>query len=171
MAVPGGPRSRAAFTLLEILVAIALLGLLSAAMVTGASHLLDGRPRTPAEVFWQVVGEARRSALESGAETRLRFDDREKTFVLDAGRGPRTFPVPGATRELTVNLLPAQSTHGALLIGGQLVETESLPFVTFHPDGTCTPFRVQFRTTGPAQVITIDPWTCASILTEEDSRR
>lgn len=171
MADRGGPRSHAAFTLLEILVAIALLGLLSAAMVTGASHLLDGRPRTPTEVFWQAVGEARRTALESGAETRLRFDEREKTFVIDAGRGPKTFAIPGATRELAVNLLPAQSTNGALLIGGQLVETESLPFVTFHADGTCTPFRVQFRTTGPAQVITIDPWTCAPILTAEDAPR
>ncbi len=171
MAVPGGPRLRAAFTLLEILVAIALLGLLSAAMVTGASHLLDGRATTPAEVFWQAAGDARRTALESGAATRLRFDDREKAFVVDAGLGPKAFPVPGAPRELAINLLPARSANGALLIGGQLVETESLPFVTFHADGTCTPFRIQFRTTGPAQTIAIDPWTCAPVLTEAEGHR
>jgi len=54
------------------------------------------------------------------------------------------------------------------LIGGQLVESERIESVSFYPDGTCAPFRVQFRTTGPAKVIAIDPWTCAAMLLEED---
>lgn len=169
MGSQGGARSRAAFTLLEILVAVALLGLLSAALVTGANHLLDSRPSTPTDIFWAAVGDARRTALQSATEVRLSFDEKEKTFVVEAGQGQKTFPITGAPRELTVNFLPAQSTNGALLIGGQLVESESIPFVRFYPDGTCTPFRIQFRTTGPARVIAIDPWTCAPMLTPEDT--
>jgi general secretion pathway protein H len=170
MGLPGGARSRAAFTLLEILIAVALLGLLSAALVTGANHLLDNRARTPAEVFWEAARDARRTALESATEVRLSFSEKEKTFVADDGRGQKTFSLVEPPRELAVSLLPAQSTNGSLLIGGQLVETEAVPFVSFYPDGTCTPFRIQFRTTGPATVIAIDPWTCAPMLLDEENR-
>lgn len=169
MGSQGGARF-AAFTLLEILIAVALLGLLSAALVTGANHLLDNRARTPAEVFWEAAREARRTALESATDVRLSFDEKEKTFVAHDGRAQQTFPLVEPPRELEVSFLPAQSTYGALLIGGLLVESEAVPFVTFYADGTCTPFRIQFRTTGPASVISIDPWTCAPVLQTEESR-
>ena len=42
------------------------------------------------------------------------------------------------------------------------------PQVIFYPDGTCTPFRVQFRMPDRASVLTIDPWTCAEVLPPKD---
>jgi general secretion pathway protein H len=39
-----------------------------------------------------------------------------------------------------------------------------LPYVTFYADGTCSPFRAQLRTGGPARFVTLDPWTCAPLL-------
>lgn len=161
-----GDACAAAFTLLEILLALALVGLISAALVTAGTHLVDSRPRTPAEIFWEASRNARRAALKTQTEMWLRFDAKEKRFVVAGGGAEQAFPVEGP-RELTVDLLPAQSAGGALLIGGQLVESQTLDFVTYYPDGTCSPFRVQFRTTGPAQVITIDPWTCAAMLEEK----
>ena len=58
-----------------------------------------------------------------------------------------------------------------MLLGGQLVETKTLPYVTFYGDGTCSPFRLQIRTTGEARVIAIDPWTCSLVLTSDDRGR
>lgn len=157
----------AGFTLLEILLALALIGLLSASLITAGTHLIDSRPRTPEEVFWEATRTARRTALKSQTEIGLSFDEKEKRFMVAQAGAEQSFPVEGP-RELTIDLLPARSTGGALLIGGQLVESETIESVTFYPDGTCSPFRVQFRTTGPAKVIAIDPWTCAAMLLEEN---
>ena len=154
------------FTLLEILLSLALIGLLSAAMISVGSHLIEARPHTPAEVFWEASRTARRLALKSQQEVRLSFDPKEKRFVISGAGRQEMFPVTGP-RELTIDLLPARSTGGALLIGGQLVESDPLDHVAFFRDGTCTPFRVQIRSTGPAQIIAIDPWTTAEVLTDE----
>lgn len=161
-----GRRSRA-FTLLEILLAVALIGILGAAMVSIAPRLASDKSQTPQEIFWEATRTARRAALKNETEVRLTFDSKEKAFVVEGGEGVQKFPVP-QTRDLTIDLLQAQSTGGSsILIGGQLVDTQTLPAVSFYPDGTCTPFRVQFRTTGPAHILSIDPWTCALVLPEE----
>src|SRR6186713_2553243 len=67
-----------AFTLLEILLAVALLGILGAAMVSIAPHLANSRPQTPTEIFWEAARTARRSALISEREVRLSFDAKER---------------------------------------------------------------------------------------------
>lgn len=166
MADRGRVAANAAFTLLEILLALALLGLLSAALVAGANHLLDSRVRAAPDIFWEAVREARRTALKGETEVRLRFDEKEKSFVVDGGDATSAFPVT-ATRDLSISFLPAQSGGGSILIGGVLSDSRSLPGVTFYGDGTCSPFRIQFRTGGAVQIIAIDPWTCAPILGEE----
>ena len=157
-------RRSSAFTLLEILLAVALIGILSAAMVSIAPRLTSDKSQTPQEIFWEAARTARRAALKTETEVRLSFDSKEKAFVIEGGEGVQKFAVP-ETRDLTIDLLQAQPTSGgSVLIGGQLVDTQTLPAVLFYPDGTCTPFRVQFRTTGPARILSIDPWTCALVL-------
>jgi general secretion pathway protein H len=160
-----GVQPRQGFTLLEILLAVALLGILSAALVSIAPRLASEQAQTPREVFWDAVRTARRSALISEREVWLSYDSKEKQFVLAGGEGAKTFPVPQIS-ELTIDFLPAQSSGGSLLVGGQLVDMRTLPSVSFYPDGTCSPFRIQFRTTGPARVEAIDPWTCAPLLVD-----
>jgi general secretion pathway protein H len=158
-------RETKAFSLIEILLAVALLGLLSAVMVSVAVRFVDGKPKAPEEIFWEAARTARRSALTSEREVWLSYDPKEKGFLLEGGTGGKKFPVP-ENRDLTIDFLHAQSAGGSILIGGQLVDTQTLPSVSFFPDGTCSPFRVQFRTTGPAHIVSIDPWTCAQILAE-----
>jgi general secretion pathway protein H len=152
--------------LIEILLAVALLGILSAALVSIAPRLASSKSQTPQEIFWEAIRTARRTALKSETEVRLSFDSKEKAFLVEGGAGVQKFAVP-ETRDLTIDLLQAQSSGGSVLIGGQLVDTQTLPAVSFYPDGTCTPFRVQFRTTGPAHILAIDPWTCSLVLPEE----
>lgn len=158
-----GKRLEHGFTLLEILLAIALMGLLAAVLVTGSVNLLSEKPATPEAVFWQAVQQSRALALTIEREVRLSFDPKLQAFVLDDGASPQTLPVP-AVRELTVDFLSAQAGLSSVLIGGELVDTKTVSAVTFYPDGTCSPFRAQFRSGGAARVLSIDPWTCAQVL-------
>jgi hypothetical protein len=178
----------AAFTLLEILLALGLMALLAAATISVSANLV-GPPASPEEVFWQALTQARKEALTTQQDIRLAFDSKTKAFLIGANVGAKTdtdaaaqtdpgtgtqanaggepFPVAKAGDKLTVDFLPVDKTNSSVLIGGELLETESIPFVTLYSDGTCTPFRVQFRNGGPASVIAIDPWTCVEVLEEK----
>ena len=167
LAVPVSGRSRRGrpdgFTLLEILVTLALIALLAGVLIVGAVRMVDNRPTTPAEIFHVALTEARQYAVEKNVEVRLSFDTKEQAFTASTVDGKRTFPI-SATGDLGIDFLAAQKGGNATLIGGVLVETQPLPFVTFYPDGTCSPFRVQFRVNNSASVMAIDPWTCAPVL-------
>jgi len=119
-------------------------------------------------VFWRAVTETRRMALISGREVRLSYlgkdADKERALVARAIDGTEQrfpFEQPG---ELNVDFLSTQKSTSSILIGGELVETQTIPYVTFFSDGTCSPFRLQIRTGGEPRSISIDPWTCALVL-------
>ncbi|PTY07637.1 hypothetical protein DB347_05235 [Opitutaceae bacterium EW11] len=158
---------RRGFTLLEVLLTLALIGLMAGVLITMSIHLTEPRSATVEDVFWKAVGEARKEALLTGREVRLRFQPgREKsvaTFVTNGPDGAQRFPLENEA-EVTVDFLSTQKATSAILIRSQLVETQTIPFVTFYGDGSCTPFRVQIRTGGPARSLSIDPWTCAQVL-------
>ncbi len=160
------PAAQRGFTLLEILLVIALIAMLSAGLVSAAIHVVDNQPRTPEAVFWAANTAARRAALQHERDVVLSYDTKEKQFVVTDDSDTQDFPIPNA-KDLTVDLLQGQATTGgagSVLIGGELVATGTLPNVTYYPDGTCAPFRVQFRANGPARIVAIDPWTCAPML-------
>ena len=160
------------FTLLEILLAIALIGLLTGVLVTASVQLTDNKPITPEELFWQAVRESRQTALLTGLDVRLRYVAKDKTRALVASsiKGEQRYLLEKQNEETVIDFLSSQKSSSAMLIRSQLVETSTIPFVTFYGDGTCTPFRVQFRTGGQARSLTIDPWTCAPILQPGDKR-
>ena len=167
--VPGsGTTGKAsAFTLLEMLLTLALIALLAGALIGGSSALLSEKPQSTDDVFWSTVRAARKSALNAQNDLNLRFDERAKAFVLTATDGAgQTFPVPNASSDLVVDFLAAQTTGGSVLLGGTVVEKEPLPGgVTFYSDGTCTAFRAQIRVAGGAHIVAIDPWTCSPVIT------
>lgn len=178
------PRPRG-FTLLEILLTLALIGLFGGFLVAGSSRLLTTRGTTPTEVFWQAVREARRAALQGEREIRLKFDREGAQFYLVDGDAPaepgtpetverarRRFPVAKEAAEgLEVDFLGSAAQGGnAILVGGLLLEARTLPHVTFHADGTCSPFRAQIARAGGRSVLRIDPWTCAPVLDPADAR-
>ena len=159
---------RAAFTLLEIIVVIALMGMLAAVLSVGASRLLADRPDTPEQIFWGAVGEARKFALLNQTEVRLSFYSEEKAFVASTDRGEKSFPIP-FEGELQLNFLGMRKGESSILVGGRLIETSPLDWVNFYDDGTCTPFRAQLILPGETPIVLeIDPWTCAEVLREKD---
>lgn len=145
---------------------IALIAMLTGVLVTGSARLASGRSATPEDDFWKAVVETRKAALLSGREIRLSYSDQDKdrTMVaksLDGAERRFPFTWPG---ELKVEFLSTQKGSSSILLGGQLVETQTIPFVTFYGDGTCSPFRLQIRTGGEPRVLMIDPWTCSLVL-------
>ena len=170
--------------MLEVLLSIAIIALIATVLVGGTSRLLSDKPVTPHEMFWKAVQEARKTALKSEHEVRLRFDKDRKQFVLIDGLAPATlaadgvtaeerplkqFPIPAAGGDLSVDFLaPSAKGASAILVGGVLIESQPMKYVTFYSDGTCSPFRAQFVRNGGVSTLSIDPWTCAPILAPAD---
>ena len=173
-----------AFTLLEILLALAIIALIGTVLIGGGANLLSEKPSTPDEVFEKAVQEARKLALKSEKDVRLAFrkDGDGKRFVLiDSAAPPASadgfvsavpdpnagvlaeYPIPNPG-DLDVSFLIAQKGGNAILLGGIAVETSTQPYVTFYTDGTCTAFRAQFMKNGAIHTTGIDPWTCAMVL-------
>jgi prepilin-type N-terminal cleavage/methylation domain-containing protein len=151
------------FTLLEVLVTLALLALLTGLFVGGTTALLRERPASADEVMRQAIAQARRYAVANYREVRLAYDNKGKAFHASSVDGKRDFPV-SLPEEVQIDFLTTQKDN-TMLLGGELVEQGNLPYITFYPDGTCTPFRVQMRTNnGKPTVVAIDPWTCAPVL-------
>lgn len=171
-AVPPGRSGARAFTILEILLALAIIALLASVLIGGSAQLLSDKPISADEIFWKTVQEGRKLALKSGLEVRLAFvDDKDKgkEFVLNNGTATQEFPVPAVSGgDLAVSFLTTQKGASSILIAGQLVETQTIPFVAFYADGTCTAFRAQFQRNGASHILSIDPWTCAQVLTPPD---
>jgi general secretion pathway protein H len=163
-----GTGDRGGFTLVEILLAIALIGLLSWIFVGGSTALLTEKGSSPDEQFWKVCASARKEALEEQKSVIVSYDPKARGFLLNDGGKALAVPVSGPD-DLVIDFHPAESnSSSSVLIGGTLVETEPLTSVTFYSDGTCTPFRIQIRTGAGAHLLSIDPWTCAPVLPKTD---
>jgi prepilin-type N-terminal cleavage/methylation domain-containing protein len=162
--------NRGGFTLIEILLVVALIGLISWILIGGSTALMTQKD-SPDEQFWKATAAARKEALEEGKSVLMTYDDKTRGFVLNDGSQKRTLSVTGAD-DLVIDFHPVQSdSSSSSLIGGTLVETEPLAAVTFYNDGTCTPFRVQLRSGGAAHILSVDPWTCAAVLSNYDAAR
>ncbi len=152
---------------------IALIAMLTGVLITGSSRLAAGRVVTPEDTFWKAVVETRKIALLSGREVRLSYADKDKDRALVA-RNPdgseQRFPFE-YEGDLKLDFLSNQKGGSAMLLGGQLVETQTLPFVTFYGDGTCSPFRTQIRTGSEPRILVIDPWTCSLVLPPANPQR
>gem|GEM_PF-133784 len=155
---------RSGFTLLEILLVLALIGLIGALLAAGITRVFSNDHPAPEDVFWQACRSAQKLASLSEREVSLGFDEKGKKLVWSNGleTDEASFDVTGG--EVGVQFLQALKGGSLILVAGQVVETQEVPRVMFYPDGTCTAFRVQFRVGANAWQLAIDPWTCAPVL-------
>jgi len=128
----------------------------------GIFRTLDNKE--PDRILWDVVTAARDRALTVNRQVWLHFDREKGGLSWTDGMETKTRPWPADT-----DLKLLQPKEGAaVLIGGQLVETQEISGVRFYPDGTCDRFRAQLRTgSAAAQLIGVDPWTCAPVIHAE----
>jgi len=155
-------RAADGFTLLEIVVVLALFGLITALLIGGSGALLRAIGREEVEnTALNAIASARHEAVLAGRTLELRLD--EKTRVLDWGAGRATL-----AGEDTVRLLPPVKTS-SVLIGGRLEEA-AITGVRFHADGTCDPFRLEIVRGPSGRILVIDPWTC-TVLAPGDKTR
>jgi prepilin-type N-terminal cleavage/methylation domain-containing protein len=151
-------RASRAFTLVEVLLVLALMALVGAVLFPAANALFPKTGATIDDVVGDVFQQARREAVATGREVTLRFDLAGQRFAWEgaavrhqAWSGPR----------VTIDFLRPNGGN-AILLGGRLVETATVPVLRFFPDGTCDSVRVQIRTaTDKPRIVSIDPWTCA----------
>lgn len=151
-------RGAGGFSLLEILVVLAIAGLISALLIGGSTALL--RTVTEKDALNTALGaiaSARHSAVLTGRTLDFRCD--EKARVLDWGEGRVAL-----TGEDIVRLLPPVRVT-SILVGGRLVESP-LVRVGFYADGTCDPFRLEIVRGSISQILTLDPWTCTVLAPE-----
>ena len=156
------PRPTAGFTLVEVLLAVGILGFVSFLFVSSASDLFRSRELRPEDVFWQGVTAARQLALDTNHTVTLRFDEEKRLLSWTAAgdEAAHTLAYPGKQLEF----LPV-TTQSLVLLGGQLTETSGIKSVRFYSDGGCDAFRAQLTdATGRPQVLAIDPWTCAPMI-------
>ncbi len=150
-----------AFTLVETILALAVITLLGALLLPGVNSILKAIQQEPPDrLFWSIVTTAREEALISARTVKLRFDGRNKLLAWGDGTH-RQRKLPAG---ISIKFL--QPRRGStILLGGLLVETNEMPLVRFYPDGTCDRFRAQiFRDKAPLQIIAVDPWTCAPMI-------
>jgi general secretion pathway protein H len=160
---------RGGFTLIEILLALALVGLLSWIFIGGTAALLSDRNPSPDDQFWKACGAARKEALEEQKTVVLSFDSKTRAFVLNDGDVKVSMPFTGSD-DVTIDFHPVKSDSSSYtLIGGIGVDTTPLAAANFYSDGTCTAFRAQVRTKAGAHLLAIDPWTCAPEIIKADA--
>lgn len=151
------------FTLLEILLALAVIGLIATVLIGGSARLLETKPLSPDQVFWSAVLEARKEALKGNTTVRLSFDDKAKAFLVDnGGAAPKSIPLAASPLDVQMIFLAGEATATNLMPGTEV--SNPLAAVEFYGDGTCTPFRMQIKTPVGTRMIGIDPWTCAAML-------
>lgn len=133
------PGSRAAFTLLEILIVLLTLGILTGAGIRFyASLTRDTRMRTATDHLNAFVAACRRRACERGIPVRISADDR-RIAAVDAPA--LAFDSSGWTRE-SKHLLNGLSFEGNRIVdaGGRRIASLSLAFEL--PGGGLQPVTV-----------------------------
>jgi len=172
-------RRRQAFTLLEVLLVVALIGLLSGVLVTGLTRMLNPPPDSPAQAFWRAARAARKHALENATQVRLSYNADDGAFEAVAEDGTALDPIrpPAGTRvEFLAGIVPptlsSTGVNGTVnrLFSGVLDAADApTDSVTFFSDGTSSLYRVRIQASLSGadtitSIIEVDPWTCSPML-------
>ena len=162
---PRAPRHSSAFTLIEIMLVVAVIALLSTVFITGIGVLTLRDEQTLEEVFEEAVREGKWLALQSERPVIMSYDGEERVFVLRYGGGEalRKFPVPSRADSVHVRFLRERPRGTYVLVRGEFIETEPVGRVTFFPDGGATPFTVELGYGADTWSFPVDPWTGARL--------
>lgn len=160
--------ARRAFTLTEVLLAIALIAVMAgiAATATGLFSERAIKSKPADRVFLAALKTARNLAAERGEKLSLsyaggiftisRFEDKSALAQLKLSDEPSA-----ETAQTEVIFIPKYPQ----IIGSKSAEfnVQTLPSVEISPDGTCTPIEVKFKAGNDDPIrLAIDPMCCAA---------
>ncbi|MFZ9200871.1 MAG: GspH/FimT family pseudopilin [Opitutales bacterium] len=160
---PARDAFRAGFTLVEVLLVLALMALVSGVLILGSASLMSGGKDDPEAVILDALQRARREAVERNETVELRIEDDGSTLSWGE-TSDQSVTVPNS--ELMRARLLAPVSLGAVLIGGE-AEERPLANLRLHPDGTCDHARLEVRRNGARRLHVIDPMTCAPLAAED----
>jgi general secretion pathway protein H len=150
-ATPGARACSGGFTLVEVLIALAIIALLAAAL---SPMLLPSPARTLNNAAGELVvalRESRRQAQSSRQPRHLLIDTASKRFAIEASNDWRALP-EHSTAEVTT----AQS----------LIARDDLAAIAFFPDGSSSGGRIRLGLEGHAAQIDVEWLTGRIMLTD-----
>jgi len=169
-------RARGGFTLLEVLLVIALIGVAGTMFLVSVESLGKSSPADEFEgTFWRAMATARERALASRRTVGMRWNEETKAFVLDGIGGVVSVPVPaGADRkagECAATFSEEVAANDFVLVRGELVTRRPVREVKIFPDGSCQAFAVEFQLGDRKHRVIIDPWTGAEMLSTDEAKK
>ena len=134
----------AGFTLIEIMMVVAIIGLTLTMSIPSFSHVLRG----------EGIGKVERDLVEACQQARRSAIMNNKTTDLIIRPVDHTFSVPGAFETATI---PAEINIDALGVNLVPMETAEEARVHFFPKGTCDEFIIFLRgSDGASRTIYLD---------------
>lgn len=170
-------RLRAGFTLIEIMIVVALIGLICTTAIPSIYQLSKkGGLRRAISDLRDVFDNARRRAVFGGKEVTVMFHPQQRTFyIADSGGAinaetgeskPQIEAIPGKE---TTGIIPDDVVLELLDVNKEDYLQAEWTRVRFFYNGTCDEFTVAFRTdSGEVRWLTLDP--CTALLTQSSTR-
>ena len=162
---------RRGFTLIELILVIALIALVGGLVAINAEAMLRGLSEEPVDrIFQKAVREARFQAASIKEPTFLRYDGESGVLEIstETGRSLASFRTTPADSEQFPRLEFEQLLPGFGLSGLSRQEAVEIDTVVFRPDRSSTPFRVRFDLAQSSFTQRYDPFSAIVI---DDSRQ
>jgi len=148
-------RARAGFTLIEIMIVVALIGLISATAIPSIYQLSKktGLRRAISDLR-DVCDNARRQAIFTGKEVTVMFYPIDRRFGISGGAAPTADPGTGETKP-AFEIIPGTEATGIIPddIGLEMLDVNQSEYkdsdwtrVRFYPNGTCDELTIVYRT-------------------------
>ncbi len=165
--------SRRGFTLFELLLVLALIGLFSSVFVINVASLMkDGEMETLERAYWRAVETARTGAVFKQQAHFLEWDPKGNRFLVISAGAAQEFPVeiesPGKL-EIEVLFEEIAPENSYVLIAGKLVAKREIVKVGFFPDGTCSPYEVSMKIADFETRFQMDPWTGVQLVNPNEN--
>jgi len=161
-------QSGKAFSLIEILLVVALIGLVGGLVAINVNAIFAGLGERPLpEVFRFAVREARYIAARDKEPITLRFDAQRSAFIIsdDSNAEQSVFetgylPEENAVKVDFYQILPDVGINsGNILVSARY----KISRIVFHPDRSSTPFEVELRYGVQTSTHRYDPFSDAEL--------